>query len=112
MAQSIKPEWSNVGIVKSVDKALLDKFDEWKRDLAAHLVATGRIKAPEPGYRIILGLNKIAKDGIVGYAYSPLPKEREPSEKERLMRELEEARLELERMKREATKPRLVKAKA
>ena len=111
-SQKIRPEWSNVLVSKQEDAEFITRLEAWKKEFADHLVSTGRVKAPEPGFRVVLATNRMARDGIIGWAYTALPKAKEMSEKERLQKELEEARLELERLKAEAAKPRLVKAKA
>lgn len=111
-SQKIRPEWSNVLVSKQEDADFIAILEAWKKDYANHLVATGRIKAPEPGFRVVLATNRMVRDGIIGWAYTALPKAKELSEKERLQKELEEARLELEKLRAEAAKPRLVKSKA
>ena len=111
-SQKIRPEWSNILVSKQEDAEFITRLESWKKEYADHLVTTGRIKTPEPGFRVVLATNRMARDGIIGWAYTALPKAKEMSEKERLQKELEEARLELERLRAEAAKPRLVKAKA
>ena len=106
-----RPNWKRIFTVKERDAVALKTFDDAKRALAQHLVDTGAVPAPEPGFRVILGLTGLS-DGIISWDYLALPKAREASEKDRLQKELEEARLELERLKAEAAKPRLVKMKA
>jgi len=106
-----RPNWKRIFTVKERDAAALKAFDDAKRALAQHLVDAEAVPPPEPGFRVILGLTQLS-DGIISWDYLALPKAKEMSEKDRLQRELEEARLELERLKAEAAKPRLVKAKA
>lgn len=105
-----RPDWHNVALTKGEDANMLASLAKWKSEMAAHLINTGRIPAPETGFRVILATNRI-NVGIIGYAYSPLPREKEPSERERLQKELEETRIELERLKKAAAaKPRLLKS--
>lgn len=108
-----KPVWSNLFADRKADEAFIAKFNALRDEYAAHLVSTGRVKAAEPGFKVNVSFSKFGKpERVVGWAYTALPKDKQPTEAQRLQKELEEARLELERLKAEAAKPRLVKARA
>jgi len=108
-----KPTWSNLFADRNADADFIAKFNALRDEYAAHLVSTGRVKAAEPGFKVNVSFSKFGKpERVVGWAYTALPKAKELTEAQRLQRELEEARLELERLKAEAAKPRLIKAKA
>lgn len=108
-----KPTWSNLFADRKADEDYINRFNTLRDEYAAHLVATGRVKAAEPGFKVNVSFSKFGKaERVVGWAYTALPKQKEMTEAQRLQKEIEEARLEIERLKAEAAKPRLVKARA
>lgn len=108
-----KPVWSNLFADRKADEDYINRFNALRDEYAAHLVNTGRVKAAEPGFKVNVSFSKFGKpERVVGWAYTALPKDKQPTEAQRLQRELEEARIELERLRAEAAKPRLVKARA
>jgi cation transport regulator ChaC len=109
MAQKL--EWKNLFADRDADAAFIKAYNELRETFAQHLVSTGRVSAPQPGFKVTLTLGKFGKaERVIGWAYTALPKEKEETQAARLQRELEEARKELERLR--AAQPRLVKAKA